>query len=195
MRRVCVFCGAGSGVGPGSLQLAAELGRAIAARGAGLVYGGASIGMMGAIADAALEAGGEVVGVIPRMLVDREIAHAGLSELLVVESMHARKARMVELSDAFVALPGGFGTLDELFEVTTWAQLGLHRKPIGLLDANGWFCWLIAHVDHAVRSGLISPATRELWTVAAEPQALLEALARRAAQSSTASSSVPSTSA
>jgi uncharacterized protein (TIGR00730 family) len=179
MRRVCVFCGAGRGAGSSFLELAAELGRAIVARGSGLVYGGASVGMMGALANAALGAGGAVVGVIPRALVDREIAHAGLTELLVVESMHARKARMVELSDSFVALPGGFGTLDELFEVTTWAQLGLHRKPIGVLDANGFFSSLLAHVDGAVSSGLISPATRALWTVETEPAALLDALATR----------------
>jgi uncharacterized protein (TIGR00730 family) len=195
MRRVCVFCGAASGAGPGFVELAAGLGRAIAARGLGLVYGGASIGMMGALADAALGAGGQVIGVIPRMLVDREIAHAGLSELHVVESMHARKARMVELSGAFVALPGGFGTLDELFEVTTWAQLGLHQKPIGVLDAGGWFSSLVAHVDRAVDSRLMTPATRALWTVAPDPEALLEALASRAGHSSTAASRVPSTSA
>jgi uncharacterized protein (TIGR00730 family) len=176
MRRVCVFCGANPGIGDRFVGVARALGETLAKRGLGLVYGGASVGTMGALADAALAVGGEVIGVIPRALVDREIAHRGLSELVVVETMHARKARMVELSDAFIALPGGFGTLDELFEVTTWAQLGIHDKPIGLLDVDGWFGHLRAHVQQGVALGLIQPHHRQLWKIDDDAEALLEAL-------------------
>jgi hypothetical protein len=178
MPRICVFCGANPGHGRRFLDAAEELGRALASRGLGLVYGGASVGMMGALADSVLAAGGEVVGVIPRALVEREIAHTGLSELHVVETMHARKATMVELADAFVAMPGGFGTLDELFEVTTWAQLGLHRKPIGLLDLDGWFSPLVAYVEQALEAGLLKPEYRALWTTAGDVDSLLARLFR-----------------
>ncbi len=182
MRRVCVFCGAQSGSQPEFVHTAHELGRALARRGLGVVYGGAGVGTMRALADAALAERGEVIGVIPRVLVEREIAHSGLSELIVVDSMHARKAKMVELSDAFVALPGGFGTLDELFEVTTFAQLGLHQKPIGLLDLNGWFAPLAAYVERAVQGGLILPAYADLWSIEPELETLLDRLAARAAR-------------
>ena len=175
--RVCVFCGAGSGRGSRFVDVAADLGVALARRGLGLVYGGASVGCMGALADAALAAGAQVTGVIPSLLVDREIAHPGLSSLEIVTSMHQRKARMVELADAFVALPGGFGTLDELFEITTWAQLGMHQKPIGLLDVDGWFAPLFAYVDQAVDAGLIKPEYRALWRRSAGIDELLDRLA------------------
>jgi len=176
MRRVCVFCGAHIGRGRRFVDVAADLGRALARRGLGLVYGGASVGCMGALADAALAAGAEVIGVIPSLLVDREIAHPGLTSLEVVTSMHQRKARMVDLSDAFVALPGGFGTLDELFEITTWAQLGMHRKPIGVLDVDGWFTPLFAYVDQAVDAGLVKPEYRALWLRSTSIDDLLDRL-------------------
>jgi len=144
----------------------------------GLVYGGGSVGLMGVMADAVLAAGGEVVGVIPEALVGQEIAHGRLTQLHVVKSMHERKALMVELADAFVALPGGFGTLDELFEAITWGQLGIHRKPIGLLDVEGYFGPLLAFVDRAVEAGFIREQYRRLFLVSASVDDLLEALAR-----------------
>lgn len=149
MDRLCVFCGSSSGRDPAYSVLAAQLGRTLAQRRIGLVYGGGRVGLMGVLADAALAAGGEVIGVIPKTLLDREVGHRGLTQLRVVDSMHARKALMAELADGFVALPGGIGTLEELFEVWTWAQLGMHRKPCGLLDVGGfsrrwsasWIMW------------------------------------------------------
>ncbi|HLO66457.1 MAG TPA: TIGR00730 family Rossman fold protein [Holophaga sp.] len=152
---LCVFTGSSPARDPGHRALARELGLAMARRRIRLVYGGGNCGLMGVVADAVLEGGGEVTGVIPRALVARERAHQGLTELIVTEDMHARKARMVALSDAFLALPGGFGTLDELFEVTTWRQLGIHRKPIGLLDRNGFWMGLLAFLDHAAEAGFI----------------------------------------
>ena len=139
IRRLCVFCGASPGRDPVYLELAAAVGTGLAQRGIGVVYGGSRIGMMGAVADAALAAGGEVIGVIPRHLVDREVAHGGLTEQRVVETLHERKAEMAALSDGFIALPGGLGTLEELAEVSSWAQLGLHDKPIGLLGPAGYW--------------------------------------------------------
>jgi uncharacterized protein (TIGR00730 family) len=148
MRSVCVFCGSNRGEGTGYLKAAAGLGRTLAERKLRLVYGGAAVGLMGALADAALAAGGIVVGVIPEALVQREIAHSGLSEFHPVASMHARKARMADLADAFIALPGGAGTLEEFFEIWTWAQLGHHRKPVGLLNVDGFFDLLLPFLDH-----------------------------------------------
>src|SRR5512134_3683182 len=139
MKRVCVFCGSSPGRDPVHVEAASRMGRTLAARGLGLVYGGGRVGLMGAVADAALAAGGEVIGVIPRRLVDRELAHPGLTELHVVGSLHERKAKMAELADGFIALPGGLGTLEELAEVASWAQLELHDKPIGLLAPNGYW--------------------------------------------------------
>ena len=159
-------------------DVAEQVGRALADARIGLVYGGASVGLMGTVADAALAAGGEVVGVIPQSLVDREIAHPGLSELHVVQSMHERKALMAELSDGFVALPGGTGTLDELFEVYTWTQLGLHAKPLGLLDVRGYYESLVAFLDHAVAERFVTAEHREMLVVADGPEALLEAFRR-----------------
>jgi uncharacterized protein (TIGR00730 family) len=161
------------GARPAYREAAEEMARALAARGLGLVYGGASVGLMGALADAALGAGAEV----PRALVEREIAHAGLSELHVVESMHERKALMADLSDGFVALPGGAGTLEELFEVWTWAQLGLHLKPCGLLDVEGYYGGLAAFLDHAVAERFLTAAHREILMLEEEPGGLLDSLA------------------
>jgi uncharacterized protein (TIGR00730 family) len=160
IRSICVFCGASSGRDPRYAAAAAVTGETLARRGLRLVYGGGRLGLMGAVADAALAAGGEVVGVIPRGLVDRELAHPGLTELRIVDALHERKAQMAELSDAFLALPGGFGTLEELAEVLSWAQLDLHAKPIGLLDVDGYFAALEAFLDHAVGEGFIAERHR-----------------------------------
>jgi uncharacterized protein (TIGR00730 family) len=162
--RVCVFCGSSSGRAR-HVEAAREVGRTLAERGVEVVYGGGRVGMMGALAEGALAAGGSVVGVIPRSLVDWEVAHQGLTELHVVETMHERKALMARLADAFVALPGGAGTLEELFEVWTWAQLGLHAKPVGLLDVDGYFEHLIRMVDHMVAEGFLKPPYRDMLLV------------------------------
>jgi len=159
---VCVFCGSNGGADPVYLETAAAAGRGLAERGIRLVYGGGKVGMMGAVADAALEAGGDIVGVIPQQIYDLEIGHGGLPDLRVVASMHERKALMAELADAFVALPGGIGTFEELFEVFTWAQLGLHRKPLGLLDVAGYYGPLEAMLDHAVEQRFLRPETRAM---------------------------------
>jgi len=173
--RVCVFCGSSPGGDPAFGDLAARLGRLLAAQGLGLVYGGASVGLMGRLADAALASGGEVIGVIPRALVDMEVAHGGLDDLRVVTTMHERKAVMADLADAFIALPGGIGTLDELFEVLTWAQLGLHAKPVGLLDQQGYFQPLLAFLDGATRARFVQPAHRAMLLVEDDPERLLSA--------------------
>jgi uncharacterized protein (TIGR00730 family) len=173
---VCVFCGSRPGGRPEYLELAAALGRTLAARSLTLVYGGASVGLMGGMADAALAAGGRVIGVIPRTLVDRELAHRGLSELHVVDTLHERKALMAARADAFVALPGGVGTLDELFEIVTWRVLGLHAKPIGLLDPGEYFAPLVSLLDHMVRERFVEPQHRALVLAAGDPDALLDQL-------------------
>jgi uncharacterized protein (TIGR00730 family) len=178
MERLCVFSGSSPGARPDYERAAVELGRALAARGIGMVYGGASVGLMGAVADAMLDAGGDAVGVIPQALVDREIAHPGLSDLRIVGSMHERKALMAELADGFVALPGGMGTLDELFEVYTWTQLGLHSKPLGLLDVRSYFAKLVAFLDHAVEERFVAVEHREMLVVEERADALLEAFRR-----------------
>jgi hypothetical protein len=177
VERVCVFCGASSGRGTAYLDAARAFGTELARRGFGLVYGGGRVGLMGELANAALAGGGEVVGVIPRELVERELAHDGLTELRVVGSLHERKALMAELAGAFVALPGGFGTLDELMEQLTWSQLGLHGKPIGLLDAAGYWRPLIALSRHAVEEGFVRELDLRSIAVAEEPGPLLDRLA------------------
>ncbi|HEX8952116.1 MAG TPA: TIGR00730 family Rossman fold protein, partial [Polyangia bacterium] len=149
--RLCVFCGSSPGRSPDYAAAARRVGALLARRGIGLVYGGGNVGLMGIVADAVLADGGEVVGVIPRALVDRELAHGRLSELVVVDTMHERKQRMHDLSDGFIALPGGFGTLDELFEALTWAQLGMHQKPCGLLDVNDFFAPLRAFIERQLQ--------------------------------------------
>lgn len=176
-RRLCVFCGSSVGDAPAYLEAARDLGRRLAERGIGLVYGGAKVGLMGALADAALAAGGEVYGVIPEKLRGLEVAHEGLTELFLVDSMHARKATMATLSDGFIALPGGFGTLEEVFEVTTWTQLNYHEKPIGVLDVNGYYAGLQAFVEHAVRVGFVRPVHRELMLFDDDPEQLLARMA------------------
>jgi uncharacterized protein (TIGR00730 family) len=170
---VAVFCASTRGADPRYAEAAAQVGRDLAALGIGIVYGGGRVGLMGVLADAALHAGGRVVGVIPRGMVQAERGHTGLTELIVVESMHERKAIMADRADAFLALPGGYGTLDELFEAITWAQLGLHAKPIGILDAAGYYAPLTAFLDAGVIAGFIQPAFRGLVQSDASLQRLL----------------------
>ena len=162
MKRITVFCGSSPGHDPVWMETAFLLGSHLAANGIGLVYGGAKVGMMGAVADGALSAGGSVTGVLPRFLKDKEIAHDGLSELVLVGTMHERKIRMHELSDGVIALPGGFGTLEEYFEMLTWGQLGLHQKPVGLLNANGFYDDLLRFADKMAASGLLKPSNRAM---------------------------------
>lgn len=175
-RRVCVFCGSSVGKDPIFSERAAELGRVLAARGIALVYGGGKVGLMGVIANAVLEAGGQVYGVIPEKLRSLEVGHDALTEMFVVDSMHARKAMMANLSDAFIAMPGGWGTLEELFEVTTWTQLNYHKKPIGLLNVGGYYDQLIEWADGAVEAGFIRPIHRPLITAETDPERLIEKL-------------------
>jgi uncharacterized protein (TIGR00730 family) len=177
LHTVAVFCGSRRGRRPEYAAAAAEFGRAAARRGITLVYGGGDVGIMGALAESTIAAGGAIVGVIPRFLLEREVGHRGLTRLEVVESMHQRKARMAELSEAFVALPGGLGTLEELFEVWTWNLLGLHAKPCGLLDAAGFFTPLVGFLDRMVEEGFVSPEHRGLLSVEAASDALLDRLA------------------
>jgi uncharacterized protein (TIGR00730 family) len=174
--RICVFCGSRPGNRPEYLDAARRLGALLAERRIGLVYGGASVGVMGAVADAALKAGGEVIGVIPKALERRELAHDHLTELRVVESMHERKALMADLSDAVIALPGGFGTFEELFETITWSQLGIHRKAVGVLNVRGFYDGLLALVQHAVDEGFVPPEHLGLILKAEEPEELVDLL-------------------
>ena len=178
MRRVCVFCGSNAGARPAYADAARALGAVLAARRIGLVYGGGRVGLMGVLADAALAAGGEVVGVIPRALATKEIAHDGVSELRVVASMHERKAEMAALADGFVALPGGFGMFEELLEVVTWAQLGLHAKPTGILNVAGYFDAFHALVERAIEERFVHPGYRALLTYAENAEDLLDAMRR-----------------
>ena len=177
MRRLCVYAGSNAGRHPAYAEAARALARLLAERGIGLVYGGGKVGLMGVLADTILEEGGEAIGVIPRDLMDREIGHAGLTDLHVVGSMHERKALMAELSNGFVAVPGGIGTLEELIEVYTWSQLGLHAKPMGLLDVRGYYGPLAALLDHAVQEGFLREEHRAALHVAEDPAELLERLA------------------
>jgi hypothetical protein len=174
---LCVFCGSSPGVDARYAEAARDFGARLARHGVALVYGGARRGLMGAVADAALGDGGRVTGVIPRGLWEREVGHTGLSELLVVDSMHERKALMAERADAFVALPGGAGTLEELFEAWTWAMLGIHAKPVALLDVDGFFAPLLAMVDHMTDAGFVRPAHRRMLLVDGDPERLLARLA------------------
>lgn len=177
LRSLCVFCGSRHGKRPEYTAAARAFGQALAERGITLVYGGGNVGLMGEVADAALQAGGRVVGVIPEFLRAKEVAHTGLSELIVTDSMHSRKAHMASLSDAFVALPGGLGTFDELFEILTWAQLGIHAKPVGLLNVDGFFDPLLAMTRHAVDEGFAKEENLSLFCAEAQGDALLAALA------------------
>lgn len=177
MKALCVFCGSSSGIRPDYSAIAQQLGTELARRRITLIYGGGRVGLMGALADAALQAGGEVIGVIPQMLLDKEVGHPGLSELRVVETMSQRKWVMGELSDAFLALPGGIGTMDELFEAWTWTQLDIHRKPCGLLNFRGYYDPLIAFLDRAVEEGFLRPRHRAALLAEQDLDRLLEKLA------------------
>lgn len=174
--RCCVFCGSNPGVRPAYAAAAASLAQCLVEQGIGIVYGGGGVGLMGALADAALAKGGEVIGVIPRSLVEREIAHRGLSDLRVVGSMHERKALMADLADAFIAMPGGFGTLDEFCEILTWTQLGLVRKPIGVLNTRGYFDRLLDHFDFSVAEGFVKPKHRDMIVTDNDPESLIAGL-------------------
>jgi uncharacterized protein (TIGR00730 family) len=176
MRRVCVFSGSSPGQHPAYREAALALGSSLAREGVGLVYGGASVGLMGAVADAARQAGGEVIGVIPQSLVEREVAHTELDDLRIVGSMHERKALMAELSDGFVALPGGIGTLEEIFEVWTWGQLGSHTKPCACLNTRGFYERLLGFLDHVVDEAFLKPIHRDMLVVVEEPDAVLRSL-------------------
>ena len=191
MQRICVFCGSQAGTNGLYRQAATDMGRLLAGRGYGLVYGGGHVGLMGVIADAVLASGGEVIGVIPESMVARELAHTGVTRLDVVAGMHERKARMAALADAFIALPGGYGTFEELFEVITWAQIGLHRKPIGLLNVAGYFDALKALVDQAIAEGFIRSEHQRLLTIADAPTTLLDTLGLRDARSGPPLSPLP----
>ena len=176
LKKICVFCGSSFGARPAYKQAAEQLGRAIAGRRMGLVYGGGGVGLMGAIADAALAAGGEVIGVIPDSLVRREVGHTGLTHLHVVQTMHERKAKMADLSDAFIALPGGFGTMEEFCEIVTWSQLGIQQKPCGLLNIEGYWDHFLAMLDHSVDEQFVKPENNQLILVARNPESMLERL-------------------
>lgn len=173
MKRVCVFCGSSPGEGNGYMDMAKQLGRTIVANNCALVYGGANVGLMGLLADTVLDAGGEAVGVIPKSFAHL-VSHRGLTKLHIVDSMHERKTMMFDLSDAFVALPGGFGTLEEILEILTWAQLGFHKKPCGLLDVDGYFSSLLLFLDNAVSRGFIKQAHRDMLLVSGDPEEMLE---------------------
>ncbi|TAN63792.1 MAG: TIGR00730 family Rossman fold protein [Magnetospirillum sp.] len=173
MRRVCVFCGSSFGSRPDYAASAEALGRLIAQSGLGLVYGGGNVGLMGVVADAALAAGGEVIGVIPEAMMKWEVGHLDLTELRVVASMHERKATMADLADGFIALAGGIGTMEELFEVWTWGQLGLHAKPLGFLDVAGYYSHLHAFLDHMTDEGFLKPRHRDMVMVESDPDTLL----------------------
>jgi uncharacterized protein (TIGR00730 family) len=177
MKRICVFCGSSFGNRPEYRQAATALGTLLAQRGLDLVYGGGNVGLMGAVADACMAAGGKVVGVIPQSLLDKEVGHHGLTELEVVDSMHTRKARMAELADGFIALPGGFGTFEELCEILTWAQLGFHAKPAALLDVAGYYAPLLQMFDQARDEGFVREVHRGLLLADTDPAALLDRMA------------------
>lgn len=176
INRICVFCGSSSGKEQIYEQTARQLASCMVQRGYGLVYGGAKVGLMGTVADAVLALGGEVIGVIPEMLMSKEIGHKGLTTLHIVGSMHQRKAMMEELSDAFIALPGGFGTFEEFCEIVTWAQLGLHRKPCGLLNVNGYYNHLLSQFNHCLEQGFVSDEVRSISLHADTPETLLDVL-------------------
>ncbi len=177
MRRVCVYCGSNFGSHPAFPEAAAGVGREMASRGLGLVYGGGSVGLMGTVADAVLQAGGEVIGVIPRKLVELEKEHRGLTKLIEVDTMHERKRLMMEHADGFLVLPGGYGTLEELFEVIAWLQLGFHHKPVGLLNVAGFYDHLLAQLDHMTAHGLLKQEHRAMLLVEQEAAALLDRMA------------------
>ncbi len=177
MKHLVVYCGSSDAIPPVYVEAARGMGRALVARGLTLVFGGGRTGLMGAVADAALQAGGQVIGIMPRQFNTPVLAHVGVSQMILVDSMHQRKALMAEMGDAFVALPGGFGTLEELFEILTWAQIGMHRKPIGVLNVEGYYDPLLAMIEHARRQGFIYAEHRALIVCESTPRALLDGLA------------------
>jgi uncharacterized protein (TIGR00730 family) len=177
LRRITVFCGSNAGHDRAYADAARALGTELAARGIGLVYGGGKVGLMGVVADAVLDAGGDVTGIIPQHLWDKEVGHAGLTELLVVGSMHERKLAMADRADGFIALPGGVGTFEELFEILTWTQLGIHHKPVGVLDVAGFYGPLLAFLDTAVAAGFLREGHREILQAATEPAVIIDRLA------------------
>ncbi len=177
MKKICVYCGSSPGLRPEYIAAARFLAEELLARNIGLIYGGAHVGIMGEIADTVLSGGGDVTGIIPKALVDQEVSHKGLTELIIVDSMHERKAMMADLSDGFIALPGGLGTVEELFEVLTWAQLGFHKKPCGLLNASGYYDHLSAFLDHSVSEGFVKDAHRSMLMVEENPITLLDRFA------------------
>lgn len=174
MKSVCVFCGSSAGRDPLFSEMAVKMGENLANRGSRLIYGGGSVGLMGIIADAVLAAGGEAIGIIPRFLWEKEVGHKSLSKMHIVETMHERKAKMAELADAFVAMPGGLGTLEEIFEIWTWAQLGVHAKPIGFLNVSGYYDPLLQALDSMVEKGLLHPLHRAMALSSDDPQTLLD---------------------
>src|SRR5262245_34538398 len=177
MNRICIFCGSSTGTRSIYADAAHAMGQALLRRGIGLVYGGGNVGLMGTVADVLMQGGGEVIGVIPEALVTRELAHGDITQLIVVHSMHERKAKMAELSDAFIAMPGGYGTFEEFCEIITWAQLGLHRKPCALLNVDGYYDPLLMLFDRAVAEGFLRPTNRRLVIEETDPDRLLQALA------------------
>ncbi|PCI48262.1 MAG: TIGR00730 family Rossman fold protein [Alphaproteobacteria bacterium] len=177
MKKICVYCGSSPGKSPEYIEAARVLGRELVKRDITLVYGGASVGIMGEIADTVLSAGGEVVGIMPQALVDKEISHSGLTDLRVVGSMHERKAMMEDISDGFIALPGGMGTIEELFEVLTWSQLGYHRKPCALLNIKGYYDSITQFLNHAVEEQFVKPIHREMILIEHKPDRLLDLMA------------------
>ena len=174
MKRICVFCGSTKGTNPTYEQATRELGKLLVQRGIGLVYGGGNIGLMGVIAETVLKEGGEVIGIIPEALAEKELAFTELADLRIVQTMHERKALMEQLSDGFIALPGGYGTLEEICEMVTWAQLGIHHKPCGLLNLEGFYDSLLAFMDHQVQQGFVTPTNRMLISEADNPKRLLD---------------------
>ncbi len=174
MKRICVFCGSTKGNHPAFEQITRELGKLLVKRGIGLVYGGGNIGLMGVIAETVLKEGGEVIGIIPEALAEKELAFRELADLRIVQTMHERKALMEQLSDGFIALPGGYGTLEEICEMVTWAQLGIHHKPCGLLNLEGFYNSLLAFMDHQVQQGFVTPNNRKLISEADDPESLLD---------------------
>ena len=176
LARICIFCGSSTGVRSEYADAAKAMGQALLRRRIGLVYGGGCVGLMGTVADAVMGGGGEVIGVIPEALVTRELAHGDITQLIIVHSMHDRKAKMAELADAFIALPGGYGTFEEFCEILTWAQLGMHRKPCGILNVNNYYEPLMRLFDNAVAEGFLRPANRRLVIEETDPSRLLDVL-------------------
>lgn len=176
MQSICVFCGSSFGTRPIYREAAIELGQVMAKENIALVWGGGKVGLMGTVADAVIQAGGEAIGVIPGFMVEKELAHPDASEMIEVDSMHTRKALMADRSEGFIAMPGGFGTFDELFEILTWAQLHIHGKPVGLLNTDGYYDPLLAMVEHSIREGFVRPSNLDLFVVASTPAELIAAM-------------------